>query len=340
MASFICDSERSETESDKHQDDNQINRVTTVLGDNSMTINITAPDEHAKIYLNCPYSCQEKYLKRKNLQLHLNRVHSKRDFNIDIKYFCHYSNCNYGIELEQKFFSGRKYLNQHFNKIHKSKLFVCDFCKLSFAVNSDYTRHLKSCNLKFTCDICQTDYKTHDRLLVHLMRRHPDLHKSYKAQRAEKRKAKVVTETKKIKSDYKFDYICDSPKRSFATQTLEENLKNDVHFSTWHPRNEFEIKKDEISTQTVFEDLLSLKSQSEDDSLFESVSLSDIQTQTFPTEFGLSRSNKETLTSETQSPDLSIKETQTCFCHYDSPIPSSRLLDSDESKAGYKILYV
>uniref|UniRef100_A0A2A4IUZ5 Uncharacterized protein n=1 Tax=Heliothis virescens TaxID=7102 RepID=A0A2A4IUZ5_HELVI len=123
--------------------------------------------------------------------------------------------------------------------------------------------------------------------------------------------------------------FCDSPKKSSATQ-IPEDIKNDVTLPAWQSN---ETKTDEISTQVAFEDLLSLKSQNSEDEIFfsEGVSLSDIQTQTFPLEFGLSRSNKETQScknSETQSPDLSIKETQTCCCHYDSPKPNFKLFDS------------
>lgn len=159
------------------------------------------------------------------------------------------------------------------------------------------------------------------------------MHEQYKRdKKAKKRIAETVTECKKVKMDDKVDYMYDSPKRSLATQTKpEDNIRNDVALPSWRTDNE--AKTDEISTQTVFEDLLSLKSQtSEDDMYFsETVSLSDIQTQTFPIEFGLSKSNKETITSETQSPDLSIKETQTCVCLCDTPRLNFKPFDSVSS---------
>lgn len=205
---------------------------------------------------------------------------------------------------------------------------------MKFSTVTQFNGHLKTCNMKFSCNACDVTYNTNEKLLVHLLRRHPDLHKQYKDERrTSKRKIKLELEAKKAKLDEKLDYMCDSPKRSFATQTRpEENIKNDVTLASWDSNPSKSDKTDEISTQTVFEDLLSLKSQnSEDESIFfaETVSLSDIQTQTFPIEFGLSRSNKVTITSETQSPDLSIKETQTCYCLYDSP--KFRLFDSVSS---------
>lgn len=256
--------------------------------------------------------------------------------------------------MKKKYFTGRKNLNQHIKKAHRSKEIVCSTCNLTFSQDSDFLRHHATCNVTYVCALCNKEYKTNDRLLVHLKRNHPTLHEQYKEQRklqrgSSKRVAETVTcdskrtkrDTESIKKDLS-EYICESPKRSFATQTLvpEDSIKNDVTLPSWGFKGERSDDMDRnystIETQTVFEDLLSLRSQnSEEDSLFfsETVSLSDIQTQTFPVEFGLSR--KETITSETQtrtqSPDLSIKETQTCFCLYDSPKLNFKLFDSVQS---------
>lgn len=303
---------------------------------------ITAPNTDVRLYLSCPY-CNETYVKQKDLLTHLGRNHQADDrpFSIDLQYYCSEKTCTYHMNSGKiKFFRGRKYLNQHYIKVHMAKIYPCSECSLKFATGTELNRHLKICNTKFVCQVCNINYKSNEKLLVHLMRKHPELHKQYKEEKnAQKRRSETVTDPKKLKFDEKLsDYTCDSPKRSFATQTLTEeaNIKNDVALPSWHTaKSDYETKTDEISTQTVFEDLLSLKSQTSEDesSIFfsETVSLSDIQTQTFPLEFGLSRSDKETLTSETQSPDLSIKETQTCFCLFDSPKLNFRLFDSMSS---------
>ena len=264
-----------------------------------------------KIYLPCPL-CSENFQKRNDLSQHLNKKH-KKNYKINQRYYC-IENCVYNkLSGKEKFFNGRKYLNQHIFKVHKEKLFLCNHCGLNFSNEAECKRHSNICNYIYICQVCNKEFKTNDRLLVHLLRKHPDLHKQYKSEKAEKRKKTMSCNSKKLKIETEID-ICDSPKRSFATQTLLKNLKNDVTLS-WQPEK-FGTKKDEISTQTVFEHHPFSSIKSEEDSIFfsETVSLSDIQTQTIPFEFGLSRSNKETLTSETQSPDLSIKETQTCFC--------------------------
>lgn len=297
---------------------------------------ITAPDMQAKICLPCPYDgCKGNFTKKSDLFFHLLKIHQvdKKIF-IDLQYYCTEQDCAYALNSgKNKYFTGRKFLNQHYNKAHKTIIFQCDVCLLDFSTSGQYYRHLETCSTKFSCEICDKKYNTHESLLVHLKRRHVEYHKQYlKERKSVKRKSKLDLESKKAKTEFEklSDYMCDSPKRSFATQTLkpEDNIRNDVTLPSW--KCDSEAKTDEISTQTVFEDLLSLKSQtSEDESIFfsENVSLSDIQTQTFPVEFGLSRSNKETITSETQSPDLSIKETQTCYCLYDSP-RSFKLFDS------------
>ncbi|KAI5636791.1 zinc-finger associated domain (zf-AD) domain-containing protein [Phthorimaea operculella] len=326
---------KHECSQSKQDTSNSENTISCVLYDKKLIIMITAPNTETKIYLSCPY-CQESYIKQKDLLLHLAKQHqiNDEDFSIELQYYCSINTCSYFINSgKNKFFQGRKFLNQHIAKVHTSKVIQCNSCQKSFSTEPLLRSHQKSCNTTFLCQICNISYNSNEKLLVHLLRKHPDLHKQYKDERKSlKRKSCTVTEPKKAKNEDKFtDYMCDSPKRSFATQTAEDHIKNDVALPSWQTKNEnFETKTDEISTQTVFEDLLSLKSQaSEDESIFfsETVSLSDIQTQTFPLEFGLSRSHKETLT-EALSPDLSMKETQTCFCLYDSPKVNYRLFDS------------
>lgn len=294
---------------------------------------ITAPNSELKIHLSCPYCSKNDFLKKSDLLNHIVRCHGgSKDFVVELKYYCPNTECSYHRESKKgKFFHGRKFLNQHIIKVHNNASIYCRECKLRFPTDSHFNRHLKTCNYVYLCQMCNVNYKTNQLLQVHLLRKHPDVHKQYKGQcKIERQKQKLENENcaKKIKLDTS-EYLCCSPKRSFATQTFEENIRNDVRLPSWQADKADEIKRDEISTQTF--DMLNSQ-MCEDESIFssETVSLSDIQTQTTPVEFGLCRSNKETITSETQSPDLSIKETQTCLCLYDSPKPF-RLLESVSS---------
>lgn len=116
-------------------------------------------------------------------------------------------------------------------------------------------------------------------------------------------------------------------KKTSATQFPE--ITNDVSLNPWDNKNDFEIQTDDMSTQTVFGDLL--RSQQDDIFFSESVSLSDIQTQTMPLEFGLTQNHKGT---QSQSPDLSYKETQTSFDLYDNRKRNFRIFDSRSSSPG------
>ncbi|KAH9635912.1 hypothetical protein HF086_002472 [Spodoptera exigua] len=321
------------------------NQVTCVLQNKRLELQITAPKTDARIRLPCPYNCEENFFKKSDLQGHLKKTHNLPDnFDINMQYYCSETTCVYHVNSnKKKWFSGRKFLNQHIKKVHKTKSFLCNDCGLRFSTETDFQRHSKSCNYVFLCRICDVKYNTNEKLMVHLKRKHPTVHRIYKAEKAEKRKLENGTESKKrnkkqetlvneeidtetVTEAWNFnDENCKSDKiknqadskKSFATQ-IPEQITNDVALHSWAPKD-YETKTDEISTQVGFEDLLSIKSQNCVDDIFfsESVSLSDIQTQTFPVEFGLSRSDKETqsLSSQTQSPDLNFKETQTCFCH-------------------------
>ncbi|CAH2064677.1 unnamed protein product, partial [Iphiclides podalirius] len=299
----------------------QENSVSTMLYDKRLVVTITAPDTSAKIALPCPFRCAETFAKKPELLTHMLRKHdAPKDFAVELEYCCPVANCSYHPDTGGKRFSGRKFLNQHLSKVHGAEARTCEHCQLRFPTGGAFTRHLDTCNITYECNVCDRQFKTNERLLVHLMRRHPLLHQRYKMERRAERRSKRAGARTEL------DYICDSPKRTSATQTLAlEGIRNDVALPSWPE----EAKTDEISTQTALE----LRSQgSDEDSYFqEAVPLADIQTQTFPVEFGLARSNKETITSQTQSPDLSIKETQTCCCMYESPKFGARLFDSVSS---------
>ncbi|KAJ8706477.1 hypothetical protein PYW07_012555 [Mythimna separata] len=307
----------------------QRNQVTSVLEDQKLTIMITAPKASTKIGLPCPYHCKDNFYKKTDLQNHLKKSHSVSEkFKVDVQYHCAELECIYHVTSEKKkSFSGRKYLNQHMNKVHKIKTYFCNDCSQCFATETELQRHLKCCNYIYICEMCNTKYDTNEKLMVHLKRKHPNVHKMYKNEKAEKRKSENGSDTKKKKVDEENECvtekivteqvsagtvtetwifnegetktdksstktpvidICDSPKKSSATQ-IPEDIRNDVTLPSWQSKNEFETKTDEISTQVAFEDLLSLKSQNSEDEIFFSdpVSLSDIQTQTFPLEFDL-----------------------------------------------------
>lgn len=257
----------------------------------------------------CPFECRKSYNKPSDLISHLKKHNVKSDISLKLQYYCPYIQCPYFINSNKnKHFKERKQLNQHLHKVHCKKSFTCNLCSGSFVKEAELLRHMKVCNDEYKCDVCNVKYRKKEAYIVHLLRKHPDLHKEYKLANKRLRDSKKgVVQAKKCRID---DDNGGSPKRSFATQTLNDgeakSIKSDI--SLYPNDQEYAKGIDDmerhfstIETQTVFENLLSIKSQnSEDDSLFP-----DIQTQTWP--------NKK----ETNS-DSTIKETQTCLCLYDS----------------------
>lgn len=326
----------------KNKRKNGKNELICELRDKKLVIKVQAPESEEKILLPCPFHCEDTFAKKNDLYGHLKKVHNvSEDFAVELQYYCAVANCVYNVNSgSQKCFSGRKFLNQHHNKVHLVKGIVCKDCNTSFSIDVDYQRHKKTCNFVFICQICNVKYSNNEALLVHLMRKHPDVHKMYKNERkAEKRRltensdqnevtkvpnfTPVTTysekqNTKTTTSSENLEFKLDSPKKA-STQVQE--IANDVTLLSWP---NYEPRTDDNSTQT-FENTISMN---EDMYFPEIISLSDIQTQTL--EFGLSKSNKETQikNSETQSPDLSIKETQTCFCHHDAPKTNFRLFEN------------
>ncbi|KAF9417230.1 hypothetical protein HW555_005632 [Spodoptera exigua] len=200
------------------------NQVTCVLQNKRLELQITAPKTDARIRLPCPYNCEENFFKKSDLQGHLKKTHNLPDnFDINMQYYCSETTCVYHVNSnKKKWFSGRKFLNQHIKKVHKTKSFLCNDCGLRFSTETDFQRHSKSCNYVFLCRICDVKYNTNEKLMVHLKRKHP---------------------TNQADS-----------KKSFATQ-IPEPITNDVALHSWAPKD-YETKTDEISTQVGFEDLL------------------------------------------------------------------------------------
>lgn len=317
---------------------------------NTLKILIITSNKEEKIYLQCPY-CGFKTFKKDHLSRHLTMEH-RSNIKVYVVYYCPHEGCNFSVNNKKnKHFLARKYLNQHLFKMHLNKPYLCEKCKQRFCKENELLRHANECSVTFMCGVCNISYKNNETLLVHLLRKHPDIHKQYKAERKlikkEQQKDYTINNWTKKRNEpsesapceikkVKLTGDCDSPKRNFATQTFcdsAKNIKNDITLPSWYSKNSDDERNfNNTETQTVFEDLISLKSQNSEDSIFfsETVSLSDFSTQTC--EFGLSK--KETIASQTQtrlnSPD-DTKQTQTCLCYTDSPKYNYKLFEGNLS---------
>lgn len=174
-------------------------QVTSVVRNNKLLYLITAPYPEEKITLKCPHKfCSSEFYKKNNVVTHLRTVHNiDTEFEIEQQFYCSEQNCVYNLSSNPtKFFTGRKFLNQHYNKMHKDRKYSCVSCYKKFPQITDYTRHLKSCNVMYLCSLCKTNFSSNETYLVHLLRRHPDLHAKYKEEKkAIKRQSEKREET-------------------------------------------------------------------------------------------------------------------------------------------------
>lgn len=141
------------------------------------TINeLTSPDRIKCIVADCSSTFQNN----STLQFHLRKHHKLHvtqaiDRNAKVRYFCPATNCKYNLSEANKnalsFFASKKYLRQHFLKVHAAKEFNCDKCDKKFASPTLRHQHAKMCGIIFRCDICGWTYNSRECLLTHCRRK-------------------------------------------------------------------------------------------------------------------------------------------------------------------------
>lgn len=116
-----------------------------------------------------------KFRNESNLEMHLTRHHkfsTTRDHNIKRQFHCPVLNCVYNIESTQLHsFSSRKYLKQHYQKVHAKKEFECCICQKNFATIVLRENHERTCG-NYPCPQCHYTYKSRETLLSHVRRKH------------------------------------------------------------------------------------------------------------------------------------------------------------------------
>ena len=104
--------------------------------------------------------CGKSYKSKANLKCHHYDVHMKKEKNFK----CH---CG-------KVFPTNARLKKHEN-VHKTKLFSCNLCNLSFTRKSDLMRHNVTVHLKpyiYSCAFCSKKYNRVDNLYHHVKSKH------------------------------------------------------------------------------------------------------------------------------------------------------------------------
>lgn len=122
--------------------------------------------------------CSSTFTNVSNLNMHLEKHHGVQvkkliDTDSEVQYFCPIPKCKYNVLQNQslQFFKSRKYLRQHFLKVHAKKSEQCSKCDKSFANVSLKTLHERSCGMLFKCLDCDWEYTTRECLLTHCRRK-------------------------------------------------------------------------------------------------------------------------------------------------------------------------
>lgn len=93
-----------------------------------------------------------------------------------VRFFCPEDNCKYNenVQTNAKSFTSKKYLKQHFMKVHATKNIPCSRCDKIFSSSVFKDAHESSCGQQFSCTECNWTYKSKEALMTHCRRKnHP-----------------------------------------------------------------------------------------------------------------------------------------------------------------------
>lgn len=123
-------------------------------------------------------NCNKVFNNYGNLYLHL-RKHHKLEIKDTTKspvrqqFYCPELPCKYNIISNngKVFFISKKYLRQHYLKVHATKSIKCKTCEKSFASETLKNVHQSSCGQEFKCFNCDWKYQSREALLTHCRRK-------------------------------------------------------------------------------------------------------------------------------------------------------------------------
>lgn len=124
------------------------------------------------------FGCDSIFKSSSNLLLHLEKHHRMNvkkwiDTNTAVQYYCPAANCKYNMneDAHAKHFKSKKYLRQHYMKVHATKVAQCAKCDKSFGSSSLLQQHERFCGEKFQCVDCGWSYSSRECLLTHCRRK-------------------------------------------------------------------------------------------------------------------------------------------------------------------------
>lgn len=123
-------------------------------------------------------NCTSTFTNLSNLQMHLEKHHKLPvnkivDKNAEVHYYCPINKCKYNVldVSGPRFFKSKKYLRQHFLKVHAEKNVKCAKCSKTFANETLKVQHERSCGDIFRCGDCNWTYSSREGLLTHCRRK-------------------------------------------------------------------------------------------------------------------------------------------------------------------------
>lgn len=88
------------------------------------------------------------------------------------EFHCPTQNCPYHLTTgDGRSFSSRKYLKQHYQKVHASRSFPCCVCEKKFSTLTLRDVHERTCG-NYECPDCHYKYRSREALLSHTRRKH------------------------------------------------------------------------------------------------------------------------------------------------------------------------
>lgn len=123
-------------------------------------------------------TCKSTFNTLSNLNMHLEKHHGIEvkkfiDKQCEVQYFCPLPKCKYNVveNCSQQFFKSRRYLRQHYLKVHAAKNEKCSKCDKSFGSVTLKMQHERTCGMLFKCMDCAWAYTTRECLLTHCRRK-------------------------------------------------------------------------------------------------------------------------------------------------------------------------
>lgn len=169
--------------------------------------------------------CESKFQNLSNLQFHLkkhHRINITKSLNINaiVRYYCPVNKCKYNVNqnVNDKYFKSKKYLKQHFLKVHATKTIKCSKCDKMFACETLKQQHERTCGIQFVCTDCAWSYASRECLLTHCRRKGHTIPENENTLRV-----KNISKQKFPNSQRTFSETKDRKIAPIVRSTIEEN---------------------------------------------------------------------------------------------------------------------